>query len=174
MTRPNIPRIAMATVLSQELRRAAGLCVELWSFLAGFIHHGKKIGQCLLALGEVRRSRSKRFQSTIDGLVDGVPIRRGTRLQARLCLVPRRLKVFDARLCGREVTLVSQGFCVDHDRPELRKITEFGGRRGLYRRDHCQVTYWLDARTKQRHRKNYRRQDRDTKLPMHGHASSPL
>jgi len=100
----------MATVLSQELRRAARLCVELWSVLAGLIHHGKKIGQCLLALGGVRRSRSKRFQSTIDGLVDGVPIRRGTRLQARLRLVPRRLKVFDARLCRREVTLVARAF----------------------------------------------------------------
>jgi hypothetical protein len=55
---------------------------------AHLIHDGQKIDQRLLALGGVRRSRSKRFQGAVDGFVDRVPVRCGPRLQTCFCLVP--------------------------------------------------------------------------------------
>src|ERR1700704_7090892 len=75
-------------------RLVASAMVEMWSALAAhLIHDGQKIGQRPFALRGVWRSRPKLFQSTVDGLVHFVPVRRGPRLQARLCLIPRRLEV---------------------------------------------------------------------------------
>jgi hypothetical protein len=106
-------------LLSSHLTTGQSEGLALSALAALLIHDGKKIGQCLLALRRVRRSRPKRFQSAVDCLVDLVPVWRGTRLSARLCFVPRRLKVFDARLRGGKVALLSQGLCIDYDRPEL-------------------------------------------------------